>query len=150
LICHCSVITRHLTNSSTTRCAAPRSPVRPFAAARLSRLRTARRRDHAALSIWRSGGFGRPASEHAERGGAQNRRGGIELAIIRAQYLREELARRSQNRQTRWIIFMTAAITVMTAFIMAAILWPPEVVRSAVHSLLIGASQVIDLWWPCG
>jgi len=88
--------------------------------------------------------------EHAERGGAQNRRGGIELAIIRAQYLREELARRSQNRQTRWIIFMTAAITVMTAFIMAATLWPPEVVRSAVHSLLIGASQVIDLWWPRG
>ena len=42
--------------------------------------------------------------EHAERGDAQNRRGGIELAIIRAEYLREELARRSQNRQTRWII----------------------------------------------
>jgi hypothetical protein len=33
---------------------------------------------------------------------------------------------------------------------MAATLWPPEVVRSAVHSLLIRASQVIDLWWPRG
>ena len=29
---------------------------------------------------------------------------------------------------------MTAAITVMTLVIMAATLWPPEVVRSAVHS----------------
>ena len=33
--------------------------------------------------------------EHAERGDAQNRRGGVELAIVRAQYLRYELARRS-------------------------------------------------------
>jgi hypothetical protein len=31
----------------------------------------------------------------------------------------------------------------MTAVIMTA---PPEVVRSTVHSLLIRASQVIDLW----
>ena len=43
--------------------------------------------------------------EHAERGDAQNRRGGVELAIVRAQYLRDELARRSQDRQTGWIIW---------------------------------------------
>lgn len=69
--------------------------------------------------------------EHAERGDAQNRRGGIELAIIRAQYLTQELARRSQNRQTRWISIMTAAITVMTLVIMAATIWPiwPEWVQ---------------------
>jgi hypothetical protein len=92
--------------------------------------------------------------EHAERGDAQNRRGGIELAIIRAQYLRDELTRRSQNWQTGSIIAMTAVITVMTGIIMAA---PPDVVRSTVcswlttvHSLLIRALQVIDLWWPRG
>jgi hypothetical protein len=52
--------------------------------------------------------------EHAERGDAQNRLGGIQLAIIRAQYLTEELARRNQDRQTRWIIAMTAVIMVAT------------------------------------
>jgi hypothetical protein len=81
--------------------------------------------------------------EHAERGDAQSRRGNEGLAIIRAQYLRDELARRYQNRQTWVIIIMTAVITFMTAVIMTA---PPEVVRSTVHSLLIRASQVIDLW----
>lgn len=85
--------------------------------------------------------------EHAERGDAQNRRGGVELAIVRAQYLRDELARRNQNRQTRWIIGMTFAIAVMTLVIMSA---TPDVVRSTVHSSLIRASQVIDLWWPRG
>ena len=88
--------------------------------------------------------------EHAERGDAATKRGGIELAIIRAQYLREELERRNQNRQTWVIIIMTAAITVMTGFIMAATLWPPEVVRSTVHSLLIWASQLIVDLWPHG
>jgi hypothetical protein len=34
------------------------------------------------------------------------------------------LARRSQNRQTGWIIAMTFAITVMTLVIMAATIWP--------------------------
>ena len=85
--------------------------------------------------------------EHAERGDAQNRRGGVELAIVRAQYLRDELARRNQNRQTRWIIGMTFAIAVMTLVIMSA---PPDVVRSTMYSLLIRASQVIDLWWSRG
>src|SRR5690242_1775095 len=56
--------------------------------------------------------------EHAERGDAQNRRGSVELAIIRARYLRDELARRSQDRQTGWIVGMTAAITAMTVVIM--------------------------------
>ena len=55
--------------------------------------------------------------EHAERGTANTRGGGVELAIIRAQYLRDELARRSQNRQTRWIIGMTAAMTILTLVI---------------------------------
>ena len=62
--------------------------------------------------------------EHAERGDAQNRRGGVELAIVRAQYLRDELARRSQNRQTWLIIIMTAVITIMTAAIMVETIWP--------------------------
>jgi hypothetical protein len=87
--------------------------------------------------------------EHAERGGAQTRLGGVELAIVRAQYLRDELARRNQNRQTRWIIAMTAVITVMTAVIMVVTIWP-EWDQSPAHSLLICASQVIDLWWQHG
>jgi hypothetical protein len=87
--------------------------------------------------------------EHAERGDAQNRRGGIELAIIRAQYLTQELARRSQNRQTWLIIIMTAVITVMTLIIMVVTIWP-EWDQSPAHSLLTRASQVIDLWWQRG
>ena len=64
------------------------------------------------------------------------------------QYLRDELARRRQDRQTRWIIRMTAVITLMTAVIMVATAWPEtfRYLQSAVHSLLIRASQVIDLW----
>ena len=86
--------------------------------------------------------------EHAERGDAQNRRGGVELAIVRAQYLRDELARRNQNRQTRWIIGMTFAIAVMTLLVIMSA--TPDVVRSTMYSLLIRASQVIDLWWSRG
>jgi hypothetical protein len=74
--------------------------------------------------------------QHAERGDAQNRRGGVELAVIRAQYLTEELARRGQNRQTRWIIAMTAAITIMTLVIMVATIWP-DWLRTAVDFLWV-------------
>jgi hypothetical protein len=45
--------------------------------------------------------------EHAERRTANTRVGRVE-AIIRAQYLTQELARRTQNRQTAAIIIMTA------------------------------------------
>ena len=72
--------------------------------------------------------------EHAERGDAQNRRGGVELAIVRAQYLRDELARRSQNRQTWLIIIMTAVITIMTAAIMVETIWP-DWLQSTAESL---------------
>ena len=65
----------------------------------------------------------------------------------RAQFLRDELARRNQNRQTRWIVGMTFAIAVMTLVIMSA---TPDIVRSTMYSLLIRASQVIDLWWSRG
>jgi hypothetical protein len=85
--------------------------------------------------------------EHAERGDAQTRRGGVELAIIRAQYLTQELAHRSQNRQTRWIIIMTAAITLMTLVIMVATIWP-QWVQSTVGLLLAHAGQFISQWWP--
>jgi hypothetical protein len=90
--------------------------------------------------------------EHAERGDAQNRRGGVELTIVRAQYLRDELARRYQDQQTRWIVRMTVAITLMTAIIMVATAWPEtfRLMQSGASSLLIRASQVIDLWWPRG
>lgn len=86
--------------------------------------------------------------EHGERGKANTLGGGVELAIIRAQYLRDELTRRSQNRQTGWIIAMTAVITVMTAVVMVATAWPEtfRYLQSAVHSLLIRAPQVLDLW----
>jgi hypothetical protein len=86
--------------------------------------------------------------------GEANPKGGMQLVIIAAQYLAQELAHRSQNRQTKAIIWMTVAITVMTAFIMAGTIWPDgewvEWVQSTAHSLLIYASQVIDLWWQHG
>jgi hypothetical protein len=90
-----------------------------------------------------------PLSSTRNAGTPPTRRGGIELAIIRAQYLTQELARRSQNRQTRSIIIMTFAITVMTLVIMAATIWP-QWVQSTAQSLMIRASQAIDLLWPRG
>ena len=87
--------------------------------------------------------------EYAERGGADELGGGVELAIFRAQYLAQELVRRSQNRQTRWIIAMTAVIMIMTAAIMAGTICP-QWVQSTAQSLLIRASQAIDRWWPRG
>jgi hypothetical protein len=75
---------------------------------------------------------------------------GDDAVIIAAvQYYTQELARRSQNRQTRWTI-MTAAITIMTAVIMVATICPQWHQSIAQKSLLIRAAQVIDLWWPCG
>ena len=61
--------------------------------------------------------------------------------LARVQYLRDELARRRQNRQTWWIIFMTAVITAMTAVIMVSTAWPEtfHCLQSAVRSLLIRA-----------
>jgi hypothetical protein len=84
--------------------------------------------------------------------GEANPKGGMQLVIIAAQYLTEELARQNQDRQTKAIIWMTAVITIMTGVIMVATIpwewW--DWLRSAIHSLLIWASQVIDLWWPRG
>ena len=81
--------------------------------------------------------------------GEANPKGGMQLVIMSAQYLTEELARRNQDRQTKAIIWMTAVITVMTAVIMVATI-PWEWVQSTIHALLICASQVIDLWWQRG
>ena len=81
--------------------------------------------------------------------GEANPKGGMPLVITAVQYLSQELARRNQDRQTRWIIAMTAAITGMTAVIVVATIWP-EWLQSTAQSLLIRASQVIDLWWPRG
>ena len=57
--------------------------------------------------------------EHAERGDANRTGGGVELAIFRAQYLTQELVRRTQNWQTGAIIVMTALIMAMTLVIAA-------------------------------
>jgi hypothetical protein len=80
-------------------------------------------------------------ARRSARGEAEPK-GGTQLVIISAQYLGEELARRSQNRQTRLIIGMTAVITIMTLATTAATVWHPEDVRSTVHSLW----QAIDRW----
>jgi hypothetical protein len=71
------------------------------------------------------------------------------LFPLRAQIIIQEMARRTQNRQTKWIIRMTAVITVMTAIIMVETICP-HWLQSTAQSLLIRASQVIDLWWPSG
>jgi hypothetical protein len=73
--------------------------------------------------------------EFAERGDADKTGSGVQLAIIRAQYVRDELARRTQNRQTCLMIIMTFVITAMTAVIMLATV-DPEWVQSAAHRLL--------------
>jgi hypothetical protein len=73
--------------------------------------------------------------ESAERGDADKTGSGVQLAILRAQYVRDELARRAQSRQTGWISRMTFVITVMTAVIMIATVCP-EWVQSAAHRLL--------------
>jgi hypothetical protein len=75
--------------------------------------------------------------ERAERGGRPMMPGGIEQAIMRAQYLTEELARRNQNWQTWAIIIMTAFITAMTLVLMVATIWPETFhsAQSAVKSL---------------
>jgi hypothetical protein len=70
--------------------------------------------------------------EHAECCDAMNDRGGIELAITRARYIQDELARRTQNRQTGWIIAMTAAITIMTLVVTVGTV-SPEAVKSVWH-----------------
>jgi hypothetical protein len=90
--------------------------------------------------------------------------GAEKVAVIAtAQYYMQELARRTQDRQTKSIIAMTKAIKNMTAivafmtfvimvatiWIMVATIWP-DWLRPVVHSLWIRASQVIDLWWPRG
>src|SRR5208283_1806029 len=77
--------------------------------------------------------------EWAERGDANKAGGGVGLAILRAQYVRDDLARRAQSCQTTWIIIMTFVITVMTAVIMIATVYPECVkqwVQSAAHWLL--------------
>jgi hypothetical protein len=51
-------------------------------------------------------------------------KGGITDVLATAEYLRDELARRSQNRQTRSIIAMTIIITAMTAITTAAVVAP--------------------------
>jgi hypothetical protein len=67
--------------------------------------------------------------------GEANPKGGMQLVIMSAQYLTEELARRNQDRQTKAIIWMTAVITIMTGVIMAATIpwewW--DWLRSAIH-----------------
>jgi hypothetical protein len=77
--------------------------------------------------------------EFAERGAADERGGGVALAIVRAQYVRDELARRDQDRQTRRMLVMTGVITVMTAVIMIATVCPEcpkQWAQSAVHWML--------------
>jgi hypothetical protein len=59
--------------------------------------------------------------------------------FLRAQYVRDELTRRAQNRQTCLMIVMTFVITVMTGVIMTATVYPECVkqwVQSVVHWLL--------------
>lgn len=88
--------------------------------------------------------------ESVETGRTSTQGGADKVAVIaRAQYLTQELARRTQDRQTRWIIAMTAAITVMTLAIMVATIPWLDWLRAA-NSLWIRASQVIDLRWPRG
>jgi hypothetical protein len=88
--------------------------------------------------------------ESVETGRTSTQGGADKVAVIaRAQYLTQELARRTQDRQTRWIIAMTALITVMTLAIMVATIPWLDWLRAA-DSLWIRASQVIDLWWPRG
>jgi hypothetical protein len=48
----------------------------------------------------------------------------MEIAAFRLQYLTEELARRNQDWQTRLIIGMTVAITLMTVVTIAPIVAP--------------------------
>ena len=67
----------------------------------------------------------------------------------RMQYLTQELVRRDQDKQTNAIIRMTRAMMIMTLVITfmtivttVETIWP-HWVQSAVHSLLIRASQVI-------
>jgi hypothetical protein len=67
-----------------------------------------------------------------------NPKGGFEAVLAAAQYLGEELTRRSQNRQTGWIIAMTAAITFMTLVIMVATV-APEWVQAVARCVLV--------WW---
>jgi hypothetical protein len=87
--------------------------------------------------------------------------GAEKVAVIAtAQYYMQELARRTQDRQTKSIIAMTKAIknmtaivTIMTAVIMVATLvtiWP-DYLQPLAHWLWdrSHASQVIDRWWPC-
>jgi hypothetical protein len=82
--------------------------------------------------------------ESVETGRTSTQGGADKVAVIaKAQYLTQELARRSQNRQTWAIIAMTAVITAMTAVIMAATIWP-DWAQSHAQSLPIRASQVID------
>jgi hypothetical protein len=76
--------------------------------------------------------------EFAERGASNRAGGGVELAIVRAQYVRDELARRTQRSQTRWISIMTFVITAMIAVIMIATVCPEcpkQWAQSAVHWL---------------
>jgi uncharacterized membrane protein YoaK (UPF0700 family) len=47
----------------------------------------------------------------------------MQLVITAVQYLSQELARRNQDRQTSWIIVMTAVITFMTFVMMGVALW---------------------------
>ena len=55
--------------------------------------------------------------------GEANPKGGMQLVITAVQYLSQELARRNQDRQTSWIIVMTAVITFMTFVMMGVALW---------------------------
>jgi len=61
--------------------------------------------------------------EFAERGGA-DQTGGDVAAIVRAQYVTQELTRRTQNWQTGTIIFMTAVFTLRTGVVMIAAICP--------------------------
>ena len=77
----------------------------------------------------------------------ENRLGSIQLAITRAQYLTQELVRRSQDRQTRSIIAMTLAITIMTFIIMVA---TPEWSQAPVHAWQAIQSLLTHAWQAIG
>lgn len=59
-----------------------------------------------------------------ETGTVHNRRGGAQIAIVRVEYLTQELVRRDQAKQNCLLIGLTVAIGIMTLVIMLVTLWP--------------------------
>ena len=53
-----------------------------------------------------------------------NRRGGTQIAIVRVEYLTQELVRRDQAKQNSLLTGLTVAIGIMTLVIMLVTLWP--------------------------